>query len=108
MSPLRVRRLANRVVAVKLTDRTVAAARCPPGRKDALLFDEALAGFGLRVTAGGTRTFLFQYRSGPKVRRTVLGTFGAELTTTQARKKAEALRGHVREHRDPVAERRAT
>lgn len=90
-----------------LTDRTVAAAACPPGRKDVLLFDDALAGFGLRVTKGGTRTFIFQYRVGAKVRRTVLGTFGAELTTAKARKKAEGLRGQVRDARDPVAERRA-
>jgi hypothetical protein len=79
----------------------------PEGRKDVLLFDEALPGFGLRVTSGGTRTFIFQYRAGAKVRRTVLGTFGAELTTAQARKKAESLRGQVRDSRDPVAERRA-
>jgi hypothetical protein len=35
----------------KLTDRTVAALTCPAGRKDALHFDEALKGFGVRVTA---------------------------------------------------------
>ncbi len=94
-------------MGVDLTDRSVAAATCPAGRKDMLIFDEALPGFGLRVTAGGKRTFIFQYRVGAKVRRTVLGTFGAELTTAKARKKAEALRGQVRDARDPVAERRA-
>jgi integrase len=92
---------------MRLTDRTVAEARCAAGQKDAMLFDEALPGFGLRVTAGGGRTFLFQYRIGAKVRRVVLGTWGSELTAAAARKKAEALRGQVRDHRDPVAERRA-
>jgi len=92
---------------LNLTDRTVGAAECPAGRKDVLLFDEALPGFGLRVTAGGKRIFIFQYRAGAKVRRSVLGTFGAELTTAKARKKAEMLRGQVRDARDPVAERRA-
>lgn len=90
-----------------LTDRTVAAASCPPGRKDALVFDDRLKGFGVRITAAGTRSFIFQYRVGDKVRRTVLGTFGTELTTTKARSKAEALRGKVRDKADPVAERRA-
>ncbi|MDN3568961.1 tyrosine-type recombinase/integrase [Paeniroseomonas aquatica] len=94
-------------MALNLADRSVSAARCPEGRKDVLLFDDALPGFGLRVTSGGTRTFIFQYRVEAKVRRMVLGTFGAELTTAQARKKAESLRGQVRDARDPVAERRA-
>lgn len=96
-------------MAMRLTDKTVAEAECPPGRKDALVFDDALPGFGVRVTARGTRTFILQYRAGEraeKVRRVVLGTFGSELTTMQARRKAETLRGQVRDARDPVAERR--
>jgi len=88
---------------VKLTDPRVSTAQCPAGRKDALVFDEALKGFGLRVTPAGARTFIFQCRNGAKVRRTVLGASG-ELTTARAWKKA--LRGQVRDHRDPVAERR--
>ena len=92
---------------MKLTDRTVEEAQCPPGRKDALLFDEALKGFGLRVTSGGKRVFIFQYRAGSTVRRTPLGEWGTELTTAQARKRAETLRGQVRERRDPVSEHRA-
>ncbi len=69
---------------MKLTDRTVEAARCPDGRKDALIFDESLKG----------------------VRRTAIGIWGAEVTTKQARDKAEALRGQVRDRRDPVSERK--
>lgn len=70
-----------------------------------LAFDDALPGFGVRVTAGGARTFLFQYRAGTAVRRMVLGRFG-ELTATTARKLAEVARGRVAEGGDPVAERR--
>lgn len=97
-------------MAVKLTDRAVAAAQCPVGRKDMLLFDDVLKGFGVRVMANGRRVFLFQYNEasapGGK-RRVTLGTFGDELTTIKARRKAEALRGQVRDGRDPSAERRA-
>ena len=92
---------------MKLTDRTVEAARCPVGRKDALIFDDTLKGFGLRVTAAGKRVFVIQYRVGKTVRRTPLGQWGTELTTAQARRKAEALRGQVLDRRDPVAERKA-
>ena len=91
----------------KMTDRTVSALTCPAGRKDVLYFDEALKGFGVRVTAQGTRTFILQYRAGKTVRRVVLGAFAAELTTAQARGRAEKLRGEVRDGRDPVAERAA-
>ena len=92
---------------MRLTDKVVMEAECPSGKKDVLLFDEAMPGFGLRVSASGSRTFIFQYRQGPAVRRIPLGAWGKELTTAAARKRAEALRGQVRDHRDPVAERRA-
>jgi integrase len=92
---------------MKLTDKTVAAAQCPPDAKDKLWFDDALPGFGLRVTKAGARVFILQYNVGRTKRRTSLGTWATELTTAQARRKAEALRGQVRDRRDPVAERKA-
>jgi integrase len=91
----------------KLTDAVVKGLTCPEGKKDALFFDDDLRGFAVRVTAGGARTFLLQYNrpTGSKG-RVVLGAFGAELTTAQARKKAEAVRGEVVAKRDVVGERR--
>jgi hypothetical protein len=47
----------------ELNDRTVAALICPQGRKDVLVFDDALKGFGVRVSGAGPRIFLFQYAS---------------------------------------------
>ena len=90
----------------KLTKRTVDAAVCPPGRKDALIFDPELKGFGLRVTAAGAKVFIFQYRAGATVQRIVLGDYGT-LTPDKARGKAEELRGMVRSGVDPKAERKA-
>ena len=112
-SPQRVRiSRPNGHLVVKLTDATIAELRCPDGKKDAMFFDENLKGFGIRVMpnrADGRprKVFLIQYRVGDKVRREPLGDWGSELTATQARRKAEALRGQVRDRRDPVAERRA-
>lgn len=95
----------------KLTDDVVKGLRCPPGKKDALFFDKVLKGFGIRVMPDcdgrARKVFLVQYRAGEKVRREPLGEWGAELTTAQARRKAEAIRGAVRDRRDPVAERKA-
>ena len=92
---------------MKLTDKTVETAVCPDGSKDKLFFDETLPGFGLRVTKAGARVFILQYNVGKTKRRSVLGAWGTELTATQARRKAETLRGQVRDRRDPVAERKA-
>jgi integrase len=92
---------------MKLTDKEVEDAKCPAGRKDKLCFDDTLPGFGLRVTSTGARVFMLQYNVGRTKRRAVLGSWGTELTATQARKKAEVLRGQVRDQRDPVAERKA-
>ena len=92
--------------AVKLSDTVVAALTCPSGRKDVMFFDATLKGFGLRITRGGARVFLYQYRIGPKVRRHKLGEWPG-MTAPQARKAAEIHRGAVGGGGDPVAEKRA-
>ena len=91
---------------MRLDDRTVAALSCSSGRKDQLVFDPEQRGFGVRVEAGGRKTFLFQYRTGSKVRRVPLGIFG-EVTAAKARKLALELRGAVAGGRDPWGERKA-
>ena len=78
---------------MKLTDKTVEAAQCPEGAKDKLFFDETLPGFGLRVTASGSRTFIVQYNVGRTKRRMVLGVWGRELTATQARAQGRGAAG---------------
>ena len=89
---------------MKLTHKTVEAARCPSGRKDVLLFDSGTRGFGLRVTAGGGKSFLAQYSTPTGKRRLPLGSFGA-ITVEQARRAAKAILGDVARGLDPAAER---
>jgi integrase len=69
-----------------------------------LLFDSETRGFGVRVTAKGTKTFLAQYTIATRRRRAVLGTFGT-LTVEQARTAAKALLGRVAHGADPFADR---
>lgn len=91
---------------VKLTQRTVEVASCPPGRKDMLVFDRELPGFGLRVGSNGTKTFLAQYSTAAGKRRVPLGAFGV-VTVEEARRHARAILGDAAKGRDPFAERRA-
>lgn len=94
---------------IRLTDHAVAACQCPPNRKDVLIFDAVEPGFGLRVTSSGKRVFVFQYRFGREVRRVRLGVWGERrLTTSQARKQAEVLRGDVNRGQDPAIALRKT
>jgi integrase len=91
----------------RLTQRTVEAAACPPGRKDALLFDGETRGFGLRITAAGSKVFLAQYQGAAGKRRVVIGLFGV-LTVEEARKRAKAILGDAAKGRDPFVERQVT
>ncbi len=90
---------------MKLGKREMDALTCPPGRKDTLVFDDELTGFAVRVTAAGTKTFIFQYRHGTIVRRLRLGEYG-DLTPVQARRLAEEARGSVAAGGDPAATRK--
>jgi integrase len=91
---------------MKLTKTVIDDLSCPEGRKDALFFDDALPGFGVRVTAAGLKVFLFQYRLGTTVRRLRFGRYG-DLTPTEARRLAEVARGEIAAGRDPVGQAQA-
>lgn len=91
---------------MKLGKNEIDALACPADRQDRIVFDDALPGFGVRVTAAGLKVFLFQYRRGTAVRRLRLGRYG-DITPAQARKLAEAARLEVSAGRDPAAERKA-
>ena len=45
----------------------------PAGTNDAIFWDDDLPGFGLRCRAGGSKTWVVQYKLGPQQRRESLG-----------------------------------
>ena len=45
---------------MKLTANTVRVAALPPGKSEAIYFDDDIPGFGLRLRAQGSRGFVFQ------------------------------------------------
>ena len=86
----------------KLTKRTVEAAE--PRGKDYVLWDDDIAGFGLRVYRSGKRSYIVQYRQRGRTRRLTLGSHGV-WTAELARREAKAQLGRVAGGDDPAEER---
>ena len=79
-----------------------------PGRKDAVYWDEALAGFGLKVTPKGRKVFIVMYRTrdpAARLRKYTIGPYGP-TTLASARVVAQKVLAARAEGRDPAAERR--
>jgi integrase len=74
-----------------------------PAGSDAIFFDDDLPGFGLRVRAGGKRSWIIQYRVGAKQRRLTIGSVD-KLSADQARKAARGRLAHVELGGDPQQE----
>jgi integrase len=88
---------------MKLTTKSVAALAMPPGKTETIAFDDSLGGFGLRLRAGGSKNWVYQYKLGSKQRRLTFGTYPA-LGLEQARKIAAELSARVRLGGDPAGD----
>ncbi|HKA00100.1 MAG TPA: Arm DNA-binding domain-containing protein, partial [Candidatus Solibacter sp.] len=58
---------------MKLTAKNLNSARLPDGKSDHIAWDDDIPGLGLRLRAGGSRVWVFQYALGRKQRRMALG-----------------------------------
>ncbi|CAM2932259.1 hypothetical protein JHFBIEKO_2329 [Methylobacterium mesophilicum] len=73
---------------MKLTDINASEVSIPEGKSQKLFFDEELAGFGLRVNSGGSRTWFVQYRDKfGRSKRVTIGKIRV-LSESEARKTA--------------------
>ena len=86
---------------MKLTVKTTDGIKLPKGKSDCIVFDDDIAGFGLRLREGGSRTWVYQYRIGKKQRRMVLGSANSVMLSL-ARKNASDLEAKVRLGGDPA------
>jgi len=78
----------------------------PPQDKEVFLWDSEIKGFGLRVSPGGRKSYLVQYRNARgRTRRLTLGPHGT-LTVRQARRLARVELGKVCAGDDPSQERK--
>ena len=87
------------MAVTSITKRTVDAAK--PGAKDQFIWDDDLAGFGLKVTPRGGKVYVYQYRLArpgsaerTPAKRYTIGKHG-NLTPDQARKRAKELAAQV-------------
>jgi integrase len=87
-----------------LNDATVRRLSLPP-KGNRIQWDTTLPGFGIRVTAGGARSFVFDYytRTSGRRRRYTIGGF-PNWTTGAARIKARELRRRVDNEEDPLGD----
>lgn len=92
----------------KISKTSVEAIVRPPAGSRAVLWDTELKGFGVRVTAGGRRTYVLRYRMGGRSsaqRCVTIGAHGSPWTADQARRRAFEILTQVRTGIDPLSAR---
>jgi integrase len=86
-----------------LTNATVKRLEIPT-KGNRITYDGDVAGFGLRVTAGGSRSFILNYRTkAGRERRITIGQF-PNWKTVDARQEARRLRQEIDRGSDPLGE----
>jgi len=89
-------------------DRLPAPDKKPDGKATQTIHrDSALAGFGLLIGSGGTKSFFVERRVNGRVKRISIGRYG-HLTPVQARNKAQEMLGDIVLGGDPAARKRAS
>ncbi len=78
-----------------------------PTDKDHFVWDDDLAGFGMKITPSGKKVFVLQARLNGQSRRVTIGTFGSPWSPDQARTEALRLLGEVSKGVDPMDAKRA-
>src|SRR5262249_59687282 len=91
---------------MKFTQAAIAKFKMPEGKVEHIEFDDNMPGFGLRIRNGGNRehrTYIVQYKIGPKQRRMTLGNV-AKIGLDEAKRKARKIFGAVADGKDPANE----
>lgn len=102
----------NELPAPFKANKTTVEALPAPAKGEALHWDCDLAGFGVRITANGVRSYIAQGRANGKSRRVTIGQHGkplsdnSALTADKARKLAMGLIAGFSKDVDPVIERK--
>ena len=86
----------------RLTEKVIRALPAPE-KGNRIYFDDIVGGFGIRVTANGTKAFVFDYRVNRRHRRLTIGRYPS-WNATAARERAKKLKLQVDRGRDPLGE----
>lgn len=87
------------------TKTNIAKLAVPIGKSELVIFDDEVAGFGVRLRAGGSKTYILQYRVGKRQRRLKLG-FVSALYLEDARRMARKEMAKVTLGSDPQSDRK--
>jgi len=91
-------------MAERITDKLVRELALP-AKGNAIIYDNKVSGFGIRVTAAGVKSFVLTYRNTEgRERRLTIGRYG-EWTVELARKHAGDLKRKISLGDDPLADR---
>lgn len=90
-------------MAKRITETLVKALSSPTSGHQ-ITYDTDLKGFGIRATAGGSKSFILNYRIQGRERRYTIGSY-PEWSAAAARKHAEDLKRRIDVGYDPMAER---
>lgn len=86
----------------KLTEALIAS--LPTDGRDRIVSDPSQPGFGVRITAGGTKIFIARAKIGSQRRYVRVGQY-PDTKLSDARKEAARVLQAIRDGRDPVVER---
>jgi integrase len=91
---------------MRLTKAVVSRLSLPAGKAEHFVWDDDIPQFGVRLRAGGSRTFVFGYRQGSKQRRIKLCSAAAltDLEFQKVRKRAAQLHAQVALGHDPAGQ----
>jgi len=89
----------------KLTEATARKA-LPPVRGQTMMWDAEVKGFALRITPGGAKSFVLDYRAEGRQRRITIGAW-PDWTVAAARQTAKDMKREVDLGSDPMGERQA-
>lgn len=90
---------------IRLTDKLIKSAS-PPAHSNRITYDSEVKGFGFRITAGGARAFILNYRAGGRERRVTIGAY-PDWSVSAAREEAKRLKRQVNLGADPMGKRHA-
>jgi integrase len=90
----------------KLTEPTVAKITVPPGKRDVLIFDDTLPGFGVRAFSSGKRSYFVKYTVGTQQRKLSLGA-AVPGVLVEMRRKASDILARARIGQDVAGEKQA-